>query len=87
MPIKGKKNQKGQPEKYGEMKKRVNFTLTPTGIARLDGLASQMQLSKSELVEQVARGVIPLQADALTTMEREIVKKYFSRSLPMQMMS
>jgi hypothetical protein len=87
MPTKGKKNQKGQPEKYGEMKKRVNFTLTPTGIAKLEGLASQMQLSKSELIEQVARGDISIQPSALTTMEREIAKKCFSRLLLMQMMS
>ncbi|HEY9697669.1 MAG TPA: CopG family transcriptional regulator [Trichocoleus sp.] len=57
----GKKNQKGQPEKYSEMKKRVNFTLTPTGLARLEDLAFQRQLSKSEFIEQVVRGEIPVQ--------------------------
>ena len=83
MPTKGKKNQKGKPEKYDEMKKRVNFTLTPTGIAQLENLAIQMGLSKSEFIEQVARGEIPLQLRALTTMEQEIVKKCSSRLLPM----
>ncbi len=85
MPTKGKKNQKGKPEKYDEMKERVNFTLTPTGIARLGDLAAQRQLSKSELIEQVARGEIPLEPDPLTSVEKETVKKYFSRLLPMLM--
>jgi hypothetical protein len=83
MPTPGKKNQKGQPEKYGEMKKRVNFTLTPTGINQLGDLADQRQLSKSELIEQIARGEIPIQANALTALEQEIIKKHFNRSSPM----
>lgn len=87
MPTPGKKNQKGQPEKYDEMKKRVNFTLTPTGLRQLDNLATQRQLSKSEFIEQIARGEIPLQPDPLTTLEREIIKKYFSRSLHTLMMN
>lgn len=87
MPTRGKKNQKGQPEKYSEMKKRVNFTLTPTGIARLEDLAAQKQLSKSEFIEQVARGEISTQPDALTLVEKEIVKKWFSRSLLMLKMN
>lgn len=87
MPTRGKKNQKGQPEKYGEMKKRVNFTLTPTGIAQLEGLAIQRQLSKSEFIEQVARGEISTHPDALTSMDKEVVKKCFSRSLLMPKMN
>ncbi len=83
MPTPGKKNQKGQPEKYGEMKKRVNFTLTPTGVTRLEDLATQRQLSKSELIEQVARGEISIQPNALTPVGKEIVKKCFSKSLLM----
>jgi len=89
MPTTGKKNQKGQPEKYGEMKKRVNFTLTPTGIAQLEGLAVQRQLSKSEFIEQVARGEISTQTqpDALTSVDKEVIKKCFSRPFLMLKMN
>ena len=57
---KGKKTSQGYPELYDEVKKRVNLTLTPTAIAGLDELAKELHLSRSELVEQIARGIIPL---------------------------
>ena len=57
---KGKKTSKGYPELYDEVKKRVNLSLTPTAIAGLDELAQELGLSRSELVEQVGRGLIPL---------------------------
>lgn len=57
---KGKKTSKGYPELYDEVKKRVNLSLTPTAIAGLDKLAEEFDLSRSELVEQIGRGSIPL---------------------------
>ena len=54
------KKQRGQPELYDEVKKRVTIALTPTGDKRLSELASTFDLSKSEFVEQLARGVIPI---------------------------
>ncbi len=57
---KGKKTSKGYPELYDEVKKRVNLSLTPTAIAGLDELAKELDLSRSELVEQIGRGIIPL---------------------------
>ena len=57
---KGKKTSQGYPELYDEVKKRVNLSLTPTAIAGLDELAAELDLSRSELVERVARGIIPL---------------------------
>ena len=57
---KGKKTSKGYPELYDEVKKRVNLSLTPTAIAGLDKLAEEFNLSRSELVEQIGRGLIPL---------------------------
>ena len=36
------------------------MSLTPTAIARLDKLAQEFNLSRSELVEQIGRGTIPL---------------------------
>jgi hypothetical protein len=55
-----RKKQRGQPELYDEVKKRVTIALTPTGDKRLSELASIFDLSKSEFVEQLARGVIPI---------------------------
>ena len=57
---KGKKTSKGYPELYDEVKKRVNLSLTPTAIAGLDKLSEEFDLSRSELVEQIGRGMIPL---------------------------
>ncbi|MFM2315025.1 MAG: hypothetical protein RLZZ04_4301 [Cyanobacteriota bacterium] len=57
---KGQKKSKGVPELHDEVKKRVNLSLTPTAIAGLDKLAEEFNLSRSELVEQIGRGNIPL---------------------------
>ncbi len=57
---KGQKKSKGVPELHDEVKKRVNLSLTPTAIAGLDKLAQEFNLSRSELVEQIGRGMIPL---------------------------
>ncbi len=57
---KGKKTSKGYPELYDEVKKRVNLSLTPTAIAGLDKLSQELNLSRSELVEQIGRGLIPI---------------------------
>ena len=40
---------------YGEQKKKLNLTLTPTAIALLADIASKVELSKSEAVEQLLR--------------------------------
>jgi hypothetical protein len=74
----GKKGQKGQkdvPELYDEVKKRVNLALTPTGINGLDAIASSLDISRSELVEQIGRKRILLDVDALTEEDREAIKK------------
>ncbi len=57
---KGKKTSQGYPELYDEVKKRVNLSLTPTAIAGLDKLSQELNLSRSELVEQIGRGSIPI---------------------------
>jgi len=57
---KGFKKAKGEPAFWDEMKSRCNLALTPTAIAGLDQLAQQRELSRSELVERIGRGVIPL---------------------------
>ena len=55
-----RKKQRGQPELYDEVKKRVTIELTPTGDKRLSELASTFDLSKSEFIEQLARNAIPI---------------------------
>ena len=57
---KGGRRVKGEGAMYNETKKFVTFTLTPSGIARLNALADQYDVSRSEFVEQVARGIIPV---------------------------
>lgn len=57
---KGRKKSKGVPELYNEVKKRVNLSLTPTAIAGLDQLSQELNLSRSELVEKIGRGAIPI---------------------------
>jgi hypothetical protein len=39
------------------------MTLTPTSAANLDAIAQQLDISRSELVEQIGRGIIGLKLD------------------------
>ena len=57
MGKKGQKGQKNVPELYDEVKRRVNLAITPTGIEALDAIASDLGVSRSELVERIGRGV------------------------------
>ncbi len=57
MGKKGQKGQKNVPELYDEIKRRVNLAITPTGIEGLDAIASDLGVSRSELVERIGRGV------------------------------
>jgi hypothetical protein len=48
----------GKPT-YGERKKTIGYSLTPTAIARLEAMAEAMGLrSPSEVIEQFARGLL-----------------------------
>ncbi len=71
--MKGKKNQgqpqkkkklvksmRGVPEYYDECKKTYCISLTPTAHAVLKDLASDRQLSLSELLEQIGRKIFIL---------------------------
>ena len=46
---------------YGETKKSVSMTLTETAVKVLDQMAIELNLTRSELVEQIARGIISSQ--------------------------
>ncbi len=78
MAKKGGKRSKGKPAFYDEMKKRVNLTLTPTGFDGLDNLALERGLSKSEFVEQIGRGLIPV----IGSQEVERLGEFSEKSLP-----
>jgi hypothetical protein len=60
MGKKGIKSIRGRPEMYSEVKVSVCLALTPTAIDKLDDLAKSKQLSRSEFVEQIARGLIKI---------------------------
>lgn len=57
---KGIKTAKGQPVFYGEKKKRVNFTLTPTALEELEKFSQALNLSVSEFIERIGRGIVPV---------------------------
>lgn len=50
------KRGRGQPRHYEERKEKVTLRITPTAITNLDATATQQNVSRSELVEQYARG-------------------------------
>lgn len=74
MPKKNLKITKGEPELYDEKKKPLNIAMTPTGAKMLDDLAKNMGLTRSELVERIARGIIPLQTNCSETDEDDLGK-------------
>ena len=51
---------RGRERFYEEQKVDTNLKMTPTAISMLKEKAAAMNLSRSEFVERVARGIIPL---------------------------
>ena len=51
-----KKSMRNQPEMYDEIKKRCNLSLTQVAINKLDDMAKLHSISRSEVVERLARG-------------------------------
>ncbi|MBE9233758.1 ribbon-helix-helix protein, CopG family [Cuspidothrix issatschenkoi LEGE 03284] len=45
---------------YDEVKAKQTLSLTPTAVKGLDKLAESLGISRSEVVEQIGRGIIPL---------------------------
>jgi len=66
MALKQKRNRqslKNVPDYWDELKRTYSMTLTPTSAANLDAIAQQLEISRSELVEQIGRGIIGLKLD------------------------
>jgi hypothetical protein len=55
LPCKDKKCLRGEPIYYEELKKSLNLTLTPTAIEKLNNLAMEQGISRSEVVERWLR--------------------------------
>jgi metal-responsive CopG/Arc/MetJ family transcriptional regulator len=51
---------RGQPEIYDELKEIVSISITPTARAGLDRLSEQLNISRSELIERVGRGLLTI---------------------------
>jgi hypothetical protein len=51
-------SKKADREEYGEKKDRVNISLTPTAQKLLDDQGAALGVSRSELIERFARGLI-----------------------------
>ena len=59
----GKKSLRGQAEIYDEVKVPTSLALTPMGRKLLDAIAASWSLSRSELIERIARGDIQLKGE------------------------
>lgn len=53
-----KQKRRGRDQIYGELKKPTMIALTPTGVEKLDALAAEFSLSRSEFIERIARKVL-----------------------------
>lgn len=50
---------KGQPTSdYDELKTRITITVTPTAVKGIDAIANFLKISRSELFEQIGRGLL-----------------------------
>jgi len=58
MGRKGRKSVAGEPEIWGELKQRSAIMLTPTALRRLNEASIALGISRSELVERLARSAI-----------------------------
>jgi hypothetical protein len=64
------KDKRVSPQSWGESKQRINVMLTPTAIAAIDGVADELGLTRSEVLERLARSP-SLNADELREISGE----------------
>ncbi len=74
MPKKGHKSQKGLGDIYEETKQNTMLVLTQTAKENLGQRATELGLSRSELVERFARGLIG-QPGELTLEDKQVISK------------
>jgi len=51
---------KGEPIFWDELKSRINLSLTPTAIANLTQIADRENLTRSEALERILRGMLSI---------------------------
>jgi metal-responsive CopG/Arc/MetJ family transcriptional regulator len=50
---------KGKPNTvYDELKARITVSITPTAIKGIDALAMELGVGRSEVIEQIGRGLL-----------------------------
>ena len=64
-----RKSTRGKPEIYDELKKNATFCLTPTAIDGLDQLSASLNISRSEFIERVGRGLLKVLIDESLALE------------------
>jgi metal-responsive CopG/Arc/MetJ family transcriptional regulator len=74
MPKKGQKSQKGIGDLYDQPKTRTTVALTLEAQQKLDIRAKQLGISRSELIEQFARGEVGSYSD-FTKEDRNLLSK------------
>lgn len=57
---------------WGESKQRVNIMLTPTAIEKVDNIAQELELTRSEILERLIRSSC-LDPDLLKDIESESI--------------
>jgi hypothetical protein len=67
---KGMKSMRGQPEIYNELKKITSFSITPSAKLGLKQLSEQLNISCSELIERIGRGLFTI-AELKTEVEEK----------------
>lgn len=71
MPKKGHKSTAGIGDLYETPKSKLNLTVTEEAKSALDAKAKALGISKSELVERLARGIIQLPEQEQTAKKRK----------------
>lgn len=58
---------KGQAlTEYNELKTRITVSITPTAVNGIDAIADSLAISRSELIEQIGRGLLKVVAEDST---------------------
>jgi len=70
-----KKQNQAERMAWGEAKERFSIMLTPTAAQKIDDRAKALGLSRSELLEQAARGVVSINDTELTQEDKENLGK------------
>jgi hypothetical protein len=74
-----KQNQAGRMA-WGEAKDRFSIMLTPTAAHKIDDRAKALGLSRSELLEQAARGIVSMSDTDPTNEDKENLGKHWENS-------